>query len=196
MASYGPSNVRQSRIKPAIAGAVFVALTVMLLAACGEQNASATRSQRTIEVSRVKAYHSIAELSKDADLVVQVTPTGSRTVEVSPSGLPSTIAIVTVTRVLKGSLNGATTIKIRQIGDGVTAVSDGAPLMKDAASYLVFAQQFTYGPDQATDQFVVVGVGAGLFAVDHGILVSMDPLSPDLPKGLTIAQMEAALIGN
>jgi hypothetical protein len=170
-------------------------LILWLSSSCGNSNpaSSTTAGSTFIEASRAKEYHTIAALNADADAVVQISSTSSKTVETTANGVPWTITVATVTRLLRGSIS-APSIKIRQLGAvGGPTIVDGVPLLSTGTAYLAFVQHFTYGPGQATDQYVVVGGGAGLFLEDRGVLTPLDPDSPDLPKGWTLAQFSAAV---
>lgn len=174
---------------------ILVVALAAIVSACGSAagTPAGTTSTKVIELSRTKDYHSIAELKRDSDVIVLATATKDTTLETSTGGLPSTITVVLVRKVIRGSVGGASTVKLRQIGGPGTLVTDGAPLVAAGTSYLIFADRFTLTPGTTTDQYVVVGVAAGLFRDDQGIETPLDLLSPDLPKGLTMAQLESAI---
>jgi hypothetical protein len=143
-----------------------------------------------IAATRAKSYHSIAELDRDSIAVALVRGTSQRSID-SPNGVPYTVTLVTVDRVLRGQLPG-TTLKIRQLGGpGVTSPDDG-PVLVSGRQYAVFLTVFTYGPGRETDQYVITGA-AGLYENNGTLLIRLDPQSRDLPASLTLAELEAQI---
>jgi hypothetical protein len=154
-----------------------------------------------IDVSRAKAYHSMRELAADAELVVRVVATSKHSVELvqgypqDPLPTPYTITTVAPREVLKGTLGNLQVLKIRQIGssDGTTVVEHAPAILQPGHPYLLFLDVFTYGPGQQTDEYVLVGGGAGLFADNGATVSSLDADSPDLPQNASLGDVKAVL---
>lgn len=183
---------------------VFARIAAVMMAfalgACSQAPAaSSTVGPVVIHASRVKAYHQIRELAADAELIVRARAKTHSLEQVrSRPNLPPTpftISIVQVTEVLQGSLSGQSELKIRQLG-GVTesgvkvVLADQPPLLQDGADYVLFLTRFTYGPGRDTDQFVIVGAGAGEFGDRSGTVTRLDAHSPDLPRRLAMSELK------
>lgn len=184
----------------------FAALLIplVLLAACGKGGgetvapASATgvssppaSSESGVSVSRAKGYQSIQQLRDDSLAVARVTVTNNGIVE-HIDKVPFTIATATVDRVLRGTLPEKS-VRIRQLGDGKTNVSDAVPLLQPGKSYVVFLQRFTYGPGKDTDQYVPAGA-VGVYLDQGGVLQRLDPNS-SLPATLPLSELERQIAG-
>jgi hypothetical protein len=154
-----------------------------------------------VDVSRATAYHSLRELAADADLVVRVVATTQHSVELvegypqDPLPIPYTVTSVTVREGLKGRISGPPSLKIRQIGssDGSVQVDHAPAILQPGRPYLLFLDVFTYGPGRATDEYVLVGGGAGLFSDDGSSVGSLDTDSPDLPRHALLGDVKAVL---
>jgi hypothetical protein len=183
---------------------LMIALSVSAIVSCG---GSGTSSRTTagavmhIDASRAKIYHSLREVAADAELVIRVTATTQHSVDLvqgypgDPIPTPFTVTTVALRDVLKGPANTPNALMIRQIGasNGTTVVDGAPPILQSGRQYLLFLDQFTYGPGRATDQYVLVGGGAGLFADNGATVSSLDPESPDLPRNATVADVTAVL---
>jgi hypothetical protein len=185
-----------------------VAVVSLVLVACGD-SAVATNSAGNqplrISITRAKDYHSIHSLALDADLVVRVLATSTQSVELvgprittdpkAPFGgqTPYTITTVKTRVALKGAVAPGALLKVRQLGAANVVVEDGMPLLQPTLPYVLFLTQFTYGPGLATDQYVLVGAGAGLFADLGNTASCLDAGSPDLPSRVLMPDLIAAL---
>lgn len=155
------------------------------------QGSGPNRPQAYVESSRAKSYHSIHDLSADAQVIARVTATANHSVAHFGRGhVPYTTTTVRVNKILRGSASGSA-IKIRQLGRvGGPIIGDDVPLLVAGNSYVVFLQRFAFGPGRDTDQYVIVGGGAGLFADHNGALKRLDPESPDLPSSIAFADLQ------
>jgi hypothetical protein len=167
-----------------------VPLLGALLTACGSSGGPV----HVLDASRVKSYHTIAQLQADAAAVVEASPTGVRSVELVNS-TPFTILNVSVTSTLRGHVEGST-IAVRQLGDATdprVVVEDGTSLVV-GHQYVLFLEPFYLTPGVLTGQYVVVGSGAGTYTVDNtGTLHRQDELSTDLPASLSLTALEGML---
>jgi len=145
-----------------------------------------------VSASRIKDYSSIQQLRDESLAVTHITATDKQTVEYVDN-IPFTVTVATVDRVLRGALVEKR-IKIRQLGDGKTTVEDAVPLLQPGKAYVVFLQQFTYGPGKETDQYVPVG-GVGLYLDQAGVLQRVDPHSSRLPATLSPQELERQIAG-
>ncbi len=145
--------------------------------------AASTGQMGSIETSRVKSYSSTASLTGDSDNVVIATAaTQAPTVE-SVGDLPFSVTAVTVVRSLHGTAGVGQVLRVRQVG---TQTADSAVVMQPGAQYLLYLDDFHFSPGDKTGQSVLVGGGAGLFAVAGGDAVRLDPGSPALPERLPL----------
>lgn len=145
--------------------------------------APGTSQKGSIQTSRLKSYASVAALTGDSDNVVIATAaTPAPTVE-SVGGLPFSVTAVTVSRSLKGTAGVGQVLRVRQVGTPTTA---GAAVMQPGAQYLLYLDDFHYAQDDKTGQSVLVGAGAGLFAVAGGDATRLDSDSPALPAKLSL----------
>ena len=144
-----------------------------------------------IEASRVKGYHTVSALVADADAIVIAQATTDHRIERIAS-VPFTVVVMEVLDVLKGSVEKGARINLRQTGDGKVTVED-APAVSPGTTYLLFLNRFTFGPGRETDQFVIVGVAAGMYEV-HALEASrLDTLSPDLPTTISLDMLRNQL---
>lgn len=167
----------------------------MVVNACQQANAASATStsfpsasaEDGMSASRTKNYRSIQQLRDDSLAVAHVTVTNNGTIEYVDK-VPFTIAMATVDRVLHGTLPEKS-VKIRQLGNGNTNVTDAVPLLQPGKSYVVFLQRFTYGPGKDTDQYIPAS-GVGLYLDQGGVLQRVDPNSSQLPATLSLPDLE------
>jgi hypothetical protein len=136
-------------------------------------------------------YHSIGQLAADSRAVIVLTATATASGE-SVQGIPYTVTQARVERVIRGELQGST-VRIRQLGGTGVTVEGGSPILKSGRTYLAFIEPFTFGPGAETDQWVIVGAGAGLFLVQGTTLTRLDPESVDLPVATSFDSLQASL---
>ena len=133
-------------------------------------------------------YTSIQQVNAEAVAVVQVTATSTR--KTNPGHAPSVTTDVRVDRVIRGVVSGSV-IKIRQFGslDPRVVIEDADPLLQSGQSYVLFLDRFTYGPGRDTGEYVpneeLLNRG--------GILHSLGPMSPRLPKSMPLADLVRAV---
>jgi len=150
--------------------------------------------------SAARTFHSLRELTDASRAVVQVRATPQHTVEVI-GGVPFTVTTVEVTKIEHGSVNGQTTLHVRQLGgeqQGV-AVASNAVLLRPGTDYVLFVEPFSFGDGRDTGQWVIVGPDAGQYELQGDRLVrsSGAPVSTDaedtVPATMSLAQLRAAL---
>jgi hypothetical protein len=108
--------------------------------------------------------------------------------------IPFTITVANVVDRIAGQpANSA--IRIRQFGDPnrPALTRNEPPLLAAGSTYVVFVQPFTYGPGSVTNQFVIVGGGAGLYLEQAGVLHRLDPYSRQLPETLTLQDLRGQI---
>jgi hypothetical protein len=132
------------------------------------------------------------ELKADSDAIVRVRATGKAEV-VTITGMPFTITDVKVTEVIQGGVPDV--IRIRQTGVEGTVGAVGAEILKAGASYLLFLDKFELSGEDVTNQYVVVGVEAGLYLEEPGQARLLDSESPDLPAALPVDDLKAQIRG-
>lgn len=135
---------------------------------------------------RVKTYGSIQQLTADAEIILVARATTVRSIERIQT-IPFSVTEMEAVAVWKGTLTASTRFKLRQDGDGATASE--VPVVTAGRTYLVFIKRFTFGPGRETDQFVVVGAGAGLYAIEGPLATRLDPLSRDLPDRVLVTKL-------
>lgn len=184
---------------------VALLIPLALLTACGKSGnetvapvtptstaLGVSESTSGMSASRVKDYVSIRQLRDESLAIVRVTVTNNRSIEYVDK-IPFTVTTATVDQVLLGFLPEKS-VKIRQLGDGKTIVTESVPLLQSGRSYVVFLQRFTYGPGKETDQYVPTG-GVGLYLDQEGSLQRVDPRSSRLPATLPPQELERQIAG-
>ena len=118
------------------------------------------------ESALAESYSSLEELSEHASLIVQGVAADSERVTVEGAGF--VIAEVEVSRVLKGSAQDV--VHVRQTGDGYFEDTyPVAPALTQGTDYVLYLKPFEVVPGNATDEFVVLGVGA--FEVEGRVVI-------------------------
>ena len=151
-----------------------------------------------IDLNRVRAYSSIAELTSDSDVIAKVTATSQHRVETigqGAAGLDFTVTNVIPNRVLKGNVPPGSGLRVRQTGSATQVCDDCGPAFKPGGHYLLFLQRFTLTPGDSTGQYVIVGVAAGLYEVrDDSHIAKLDPVSPEsLPAVTSLDEISRAI---
>jgi hypothetical protein len=150
-----------------------LALCLLLPLACSHSDskvkASTTAPVTYVSGSRVKSYASLLDLRKEADLVVVVTVSSAPTGQTKVSDVEFTITSAVVDRVKfdRGTsrVRPGDPIAIRSLG-GNTQRAVGGTVLLAGETYLLYLAGFRMDPNSPpTDQYVVVGVDAGMF---HG----------------------------
>lgn len=128
---------------------------------------------------REKSYSSLAQVAAEADLVLVGRATGSRSLETVET-IAFTVTEVDAVQVWKGALQMPARLKVRQLG--ASTKPGDVPLLVPDETYVLFLKRFTFGPGQETDQFVVVGVGSGLYRLIGPEAHRVDQESLDLDR--------------
>ncbi|EFC84938.1 hypothetical protein [Parafrankia sp. EUN1f] len=172
---------RKSLAIPAI-----VSLAAVLLSGCSSaenEDESNNTPRHSGEMLRASYYDSVAGLTADSDLVARVRATDKSEIALI-SGTPFTITDVEVTEAIRGKVPPA--LRIRQTG-GPTEPG----ILTAGESYLLFLDKFELPGTDTTNQYVVVGVEAGLYLEKSGRLRLLDTESPDLPAEINVDDMKA-----
>jgi hypothetical protein len=171
-------------------------LTIVLLAlaGCGSSAASTPSAvQNFAHTDRVATFTSIGQLAAASSAVLRVRATNASTVE-RVQGIAFTVTDASLEETLRGSIPGAT-VRIRQLGaagDGATTA--GVPLVIPGQEYVVFVEPFVFSDDKPPGQYVIVGGGAGLYALEPtGALLRLDSSSKGLPAALDLPTLRTLL---
>lgn len=170
-----------------------VGLTVLALAGCSQQGSDSVRAtarthDQHLDGSLISAYSDVASLARDSTAVVIAKAIGARQESADAAGESGVMAAVThvsITKVLKGGINGDTTIDVRQLPvDGT-----GMDLQK---TYLLFLTPFTFSSSPPNGEWVVTGA-VGYYAA-AGTQFTLAP-GPDtgLPRTLSLQSVVSEL---
>jgi hypothetical protein len=93
--------------------------------------------------------------------------------------------------VIRGVVSG-NIIKIRQLGslDPRVVIEDAGPLLQSGQSYVLFLVHFTIAPGKDSGEYGPVG---GVFLNRGGVIQSLDPMSPKLPKAMPLSDLIRAV---
>ncbi|WP_131745810.1 hypothetical protein [Frankia sp. Cppng1_Ct_nod] len=187
-------NYRRS----AVALSLFIAAAACAGTSTSEQ-VTRPADGRYIEMSREKTYTSLDQLTADSDAVARVKTT-SKTAVVEVDNIPFTITDVRVTEVLRGSLPDS--IRIRQTGTSDTRYQDSgssettrSPVLHSSTTYLLFLDRFNRPGEDVTNQYVIVGVAAGIFREEGDQALLQDNESPNLPATVSIPSLRSRIAG-
>jgi hypothetical protein len=144
-----------------------------------------------IEGLRARGFHSIRELTVGAEIVVLARATPTRVVERIQT-VPFSVTTMQAVQVWKGALPVGSSFKLRQLGDSLD--QGEVSLVSADQTYVLFIDRFTFGPGRETDQFVVVGGGAGSYLVAGSQARRVDPDSPDLPARVELGDLRSDVL--
>lgn len=194
-----PSPVRRTTIGTLLAPALLVAL---LLAACGGRSvdrphvatpavapASTTTSILSIAASRATSYTSLADLARDATMVI-IGTAGSGTTR-TIGGIPFTTTEVRVDRAFTQNVAAGADVLVHQTGGPGIVSPDLPPVLERDQRYLLFLEPFT-GPGSDTTsarRYTIVGL-AGIWGLRGDSARRLDPLSTELPDRLSVQALE------
>lgn len=171
-----------------IALAVVVAATTIVGVSVVGQNArTPTPSLHTVSLSIAKEYKTLAELRRDADVVVLVLVEGVPSPSKRFGDVPSVDVQLRVEHVFAGGAQVGDSITLAQIGDPsgqITVTEPIPPILQNGKHYVVYLnRQF---PDQP--QMCITGQ-AGVFEAGSSTeFHRLGDASPDLPKSLSLDQ--------
>lgn len=191
-------------IAVAMLGAAAAMVTAVAQAdASGVERASATmhaeavnrptvRAHARWETSRAWIPSSIGELNRaSARAVIAIVAEDSSREMVN--GIPFTIHTVKVEKTLKGA--PATTLKVRELGDGLEPTS-----LQPGTKHVLFLSPFEMTRGESTGQFVVTAQLSGDYLIDSSVskspslaqAVRVDPDAPELPVRVSVSELAAA----
>jgi hypothetical protein len=156
--------------------------------AAATDSTTTSTSFLTITASRARSYRSVAELARDATLVIVGTANGATTE--SLGGIPFTTTSVEVVRVLSGDAAVGATIPVHQTGGPGIVSPELPPVMRPGQRYLLFLEPFTGPGVQTPQRYTIVGL-AGIWGLEGGVARRLDPASTELPDGLSVSSLEA-----
>lgn len=133
-------------------------------------------------LSRLREYHSIAELATYSDIVVRVRGAG-KVETLTALSMPHTITDFEVIEVVSG--RAPDTIRVRQAGS-----PESEHILRADGAYLLFLRN----SEQAPGQYVIVGTVAGIFRDESGKVTRLDPYSTDLPEEVQLDSLRAEVV--
>lgn len=186
--------------------AVLVTIAALSTGCSGSNKANSdAKSSVTVTYvsgSRIRSYKSLNELAKDADLIAEVTIGPNRLSTEAVAEIPFEILSAKITRVTRARGNSkpkpGDEIKIRQLGTGPTISDAETVSLTLGSSYMLFLSGFRLTPGgPPTDQYVVVGVDAGLFRQGpDGRYQRGSKVEQALPESVALSEIEDAGKGN
>jgi len=163
--------------------------------------------------SRAEGYATLAQVWADSVVIVRGRATGHDTPdrpiggvaldtdeggEVDLPVIPETIVELEVTDVLaerEGSdVTPGAVLDLRQLGTIEAPFPDGIPVFAIGDEVVIFLDEYELGPEGATGEHVITGAAGGYAVEANGTLRLLDPLSAELPSGLTQEELVAAAL--
>lgn len=163
---------------------VVAAIAVLLVSACGAANRGGG-SGESLHMMRVKGYSNVADLRADSDAVARFRATNDQRV-FEIANFPITVTRMEVIDVLHGSLTGSS-FHLRQYGSTAVDLDEALPIVTPGTEYVGFLLRETFPSDSPKVQYWPTGA-TGLFEVDAGELVDLDPAS-GLPETDTVDEL-------
>ncbi len=138
----------------------------------------------SVDYDQDRLYHSIAELTRDSDLVIRAQGTGS-TDAVTIDGLPVVNTHFEVVEAIRGT--APKEIAVSQFG-----VPGTRGHLDKERSYLLFLKASTEAPDR----YGIVGTEAGIYLESSGkaTLMDTDQEASDLPKEMKVEDLRAEIL--
>lgn len=156
---------RHGARRRAAAIAAIVALTTGGAAACGTTHTvddppASNESSSTGSISRATLYGSIADLAAASDVVVVGTVASQKVVADIDGTTQFTVSTIDVSSVLKGDVESASQIVVRQTGSADQP--SGETFMTPGSTYLLYLVASGLDGDLA-NQYYVTGATAGIY---------------------------------